>query len=170
MTKKHADENTMPEKQPKAKHESAVAKDQQIAELTSDLQRLRADFENYRKRSDTEKAQAKAAGAAATILKLLPVIDTIDRAVTYMPAELQNNKWAQGVVSTKKNVDKLMASLNVVKIDAVAGSTFDPELHEAVQFDEEAVGDTEIIAEELQSGYMLGDVVIRHAMVKVTKQ
>jgi molecular chaperone GrpE len=170
MTKKHVDENTTPEKQPKSRHSPTEAKDQQIAELTSDLQRLRADFENYRKRSDTEKAQAKAAGAASTILKLLPVIDTIDRAVAYMPTELKDNKWAQGVVSTKKNVDKLMATLNVVKINAAVGSVFDPELHEAVQFDDEAIGDIEIVAEELQSGYLLGDVVIRHAMVKVTKQ
>ncbi len=144
--------------------------EQQLGELTLDLQRTRADFENYRKRVDAEKAAARENGQASAILKLLPVIDNIERAIAYMPEDLKDNAWAQGVASLVKNLDKSLEGLNVKRIDAGVGVAFNPELHEAIQFDEDATGDKEVIAEELQAGYLLGDNVIRHAMVKVTKQ
>ncbi len=144
--------------------------EQQIAELTADLQRTRADFENYRKRVDGEKQFARESGRAGAILHLLPVIDNIERAVNYMPEDLRDNKWAQGVAGLVKNLEKSLDSLNLKRIDAAPGTVFDPEIHEAIQFDESAEGDQEVIAEELQAGYKLGDQVIRHAMVKVTKR
>lgn len=143
---------------------------QQLDELTQDLQRTRADFENYRKRVELEKASAREAGQASTILKLLPVIDTIERAVAYTPEELKDNKWAQGIASLVKNLEKSLEGLNLKRIDATKGSVFNPELHEAIQFDEEATGEKEVIEEELQAGYTLNGHVIRHAMVKVTRQ
>lgn len=144
--------------------------EQQLGELTLDLQRTRADFENYRKRVDIEKVAARESGQASAILKLIPVIDNIERAIAYMPKDLQENTWAQGVASLVKNLDKSLESLNVKRIDAKAGTPFNPEFHEAIQFDEDAEGETEVIAEELQAGYTLNGTVIRHAMVKVTKQ
>lgn len=144
--------------------------EQQLGELTLDLQRTRADFENYRKRADSEKVAAREAGQASAILKLLPVIDNIERAVAYTPEDLKDNKWVQGVGSLVRNLEKSLESLNLARIDAKPGTEFNPELHEAIQFDEEATGDKEVIAEELQAGYTLNGHVIRHAMVKVTKQ
>ena len=144
--------------------------EQQIAELTADLQRTRADFENYRKRVEAEKVAAREAGKAAAIMKLLPIIDTIERAVVYMPDDLKDHKWAQGISGLVKNLDKALESLDLKRIDAKEGVEFNPDLHEAIQFDEDAEGDKEVIAEELQAGYTLGDSPIRHAMVKVTKQ
>ena len=144
--------------------------EQQIAELTADLQRTRADFENYRKRVEAEKVAAREAGKAAAIMKLLPIIDTIERAVVYMPDDLKDHKWAQGISGLVKNLDKALESLDLKRIDAKEGVEFNPDLHEAVQFDEDAEGDKEVIAEELQAGYTLGGSPIRHAMVKVTKQ
>lgn len=141
-----------------------------IAELTADLQRNRADFENYRKRVDLEKQAAREAGQSSTVSKLLPVIDNIDRAIRYLPEDLKENAWAQSVAGLTKNLEKSMESLNLKRIDASVGAEFNPALHEAIQFDEEATGDKEVIAEELQAGYLLGGSVIRHAMVKVTKQ
>ena len=141
-----------------------------IDELTLDLQRTRADFENYRKRIDQEKEQARAAGKSGAILKLLPVIDNIERAIAHAPEELKDNKWAQGVANLVKNLEKSLESLEVRRIEAKKGTTFDPAFHEAIQFDEEAEGDQEVIAEELQAGYMLGDTVVRHSMVKVTRK
>lgn len=142
----------------------------QVAELTADLQRTRADFENYRKRADLEKASARESGQAGAILKLIPVVDNIERAVAHMPADLSDNAWAQGVVSLTKNLDKSLESLNIKRIDSAPGVVFNPELHEAIQFDESAEGEQEVIAEELQSGYLLNGQPIRHAMVKVTKK
>ena len=144
--------------------------EQQVAELTADLQRTRADFENYRKRVEIEKQSAKESGQASAILKLLPVIDTIERAIAYVPNELKENKWALGIVGLVKNLEKALESLNLKRIDAKAGVDFNPDLHEAIQFDEDATGEREVIAEELQPGYLLNGRPIRHAMVKVTRQ
>jgi len=144
--------------------------DQQVAELTADLQRTRADFENYRKRIEQEKIAARESGQASAILKLLPVIDTIERATTHMPDDLKDHKWALGIAGLNKNLDKALEGMNLRRIDATPGTEFNPDLHEAIQFDEEATGDKEVVAEELQAGYTLNGHPIRHAMVKVTRQ
>jgi len=145
-------------------------KDQQIAELTADLQRVRADFENFRKRVEIDKEQAEKRGASKTALKLLPVIDTIERAIVHIPSDIVEHQWVQGVAGLIKQLDKALASMDIKRIDSSKGVDFDPELHQAVQMDEDATGDKEVIAEELQAGYMLGPNVIRHAMVKVTRK
>lgn len=144
--------------------------EQQIAELTQDLQRTRADFENYRKRVEMEKTAAREAGQSSAILKLLPVVDNIERAITHMPEGLKDDKWAQGIAGLVKNLEKSLENLNLKRIDAKKGTEFNPELHEAIQFDEDAEGEKEVVAEELQAGYMLNSHVIRHAMVKVTRE
>jgi molecular chaperone GrpE len=143
---------------------------QRITELTEDLQRTRADFENYRKRVEAEKQSARAAGESLAILRLLPVIDNIERAIVHIPDDLADNKWAQGIAGLSKQLEKSLESLNLKRIEANPGTPFDPELHEAVQFDEDAEGEHEVIAEELQAGYTLNGQPIRHAMVKVTRQ
>jgi len=145
-------------------------RDEEIVELTLDLQRTRADFENYRKRVDAEKVAARESGQASAILKLLPVIDNIERAIAYTPEELKDNSWVQSVAGLVRHLEKSLESLNLLRIDAKPGTEFDPELHEAIQFDEDATGDKEVIDEEMQAGYTLNGHVIRHAMVKVTKQ
>lgn len=144
--------------------------EQRINELTQDLQRMRADFENYRKRVEVEKEMAKASGKVQAINALLPVIDNIERAIGHMPDELKDNTWANGVRGLSKNLDKSLAVLNLKRIEASVGTPFNHELHDAVQFDDAAEGDQEVIAEELQAGYLLGDDVLRPSMVKVTKK
>lgn len=144
--------------------------EQQIADLTADLQRTRADFENYRKRVELEKTQARESGRAVAILKLLPVVDNIERAIEHQPQELADNKWARGVSNLTKNLEKSLDSLGLKRIDAAPGTSFDPALHEAIQFEEDADGANEIIAAELQAGYTLDGRPIRHAMVKVTRR
>ena len=145
-------------------------KDDKIQELTADLQRVRADFENFRKRVEVDKQQAEHRGAAKTALKLLPVIDTIERAIVHIPKDIVEDPWVQGVAGLIKQLDKALAGMDIKRIDAAKGTAFDPELHQAIQMDEEAEGDKEVIAEELQAGYMFGNDVIRHAMVKVTRE
>jgi molecular chaperone GrpE len=144
--------------------------DQKLGELTLDLQRTRADFENYRKRVDSEKVAARESGKSAAIIKLLPVIDNIERAIAYTPEELKDNKWVQGVSGLVKHLDKSLEGLDVTRINASKGTEFNPEFHEAIQFDEDATGEKEVIDEELQAGYTLNGSVVRHAMVKVTRQ
>lgn len=153
MTKKRSDDHT-----------------QRIDELTADMQRVRADFENYRKRAEVDKSLARASGRVSAIEQLLPIVDIIERATLHMPADLSGNAWAQGVVGLTKKLTSVLADLGVVRIVATPGTLFNPEFHEAVQFDELAEGDHEVVAEELQAGYMLGEDVLRPSMVKVTKQ
>ena len=148
--------------------------EQQLGELTQDLQRTRADFENYRKRSESDRILMYESGQANAILKLLPVIDNIERAIAHIPKELAGDTWVQGVASLVKNLEKSLESMNLKRIDASPGVAFNPDLHEAIQFDEQATGDSldseEVIAEEMQAGYTLGGRPIRHAMVKVTRR
>lgn len=144
--------------------------EQHIGELTADLQRTRADFENYRKRAESDKIAAQQYGQASAIMKLLPVIDNIERAIAYAPEELADNAWAQGVSGLTKNLEKSLENMNVKRIVATPGTIFNPEFHEAIQVDEEAEGDQEIVAEELQAGYTLAGTPLRPAMVKVTRQ
>jgi len=160
----------MTDKAKKPKKEANIELEQKIVELTEDLQRTRADFENYRKRSEADKTMARELGQASAILKLLPVIDNIERAVAYMPEDLKENKWALGVSGLVKNLESSLDSLNLKRIDATSGVEFNPDLHEAILFDEEAEGEKEIVAEEMQAGYTLSGRPIRHAMVKVTRQ
>lgn len=152
-----------------AKPKKQVELEEKLIDAIADLQRNRADFENFRRRSELDKLSAREAGQTSAILKLLPVIDNIERAIGHMPPELKDDKWAQGVAGLAKNLDKSLEGLNLKRIDAKAGTAFNPDLHEAIQFDD-SEGEHEVIAEELQSGYLLSNTPIRHAMVKVTKK
>lgn len=153
-----------------AKSKKQQELEQQVADLTADLKRVRADFENYRKRVELEKDQARSAGRSSAVLKLLPTIDNIERAISHAPKDLEGNAWVKGVVGLVKQLENSLDALDVKRIVATPGTPFNPDLHEAIQFDEEAEGDKEVIAEELQAGYMLGDTVARHSLVKVTKK
>jgi len=152
-----------------AKSKKQEELEQQVGELTQDLQRTRADFENYRKRVELEKSTARESGQATAILKLLPTIDNIERAIAHAPSDIADNAWVQSVMNLTKQLDKSLEGLNLKRIEANPGTEFNAELHEAIQFDEEAEGETEVIAEELQAGYTLNGTPIRHSMVKVTR-
>lgn len=153
-----------------AKTKKQLETESKLQELTHDLQRTRADFENYRKRIDVEKEAMRQAGKASAVLGLLPVVDNIERAISHTPKDLKGNTWVQGVASLVKNLEKSLEGLNVKRIKAEPGAPFDPNLHDAIQFDEEVEGEHEIIAEELRAGYTLNGSPIRHSMVKVTRK
>jgi molecular chaperone GrpE len=108
----------------------------------------------------------------SVILHILPLIDNIERALNHRPSELKDNDWANGVEQVAKQVEATLKELDVTKVDAV-GQVFNPELHEAVGY-EDGEGDSpegeEVVAEELQAGYKIGDRVIRHSIVKVKKE
>lgn len=128
-----------------------------VAELTNDLQRTRADFENFRKQVETQKSQAMAAAKYATVEKFLPLVDDFERALQAYPEQL---------APLRKNLDKTLANLGLAAIDSRPGTEFNPDFHEAVSV-EDNEGDKEIVAETLRPGYLYDGVVIRAAMVKV---
>lgn len=150
------------------KHDATVELEQQIAELTEALQRERADAMNLRRRHEEQVASLKNTIKASIVRDLLPVIDNFERALKHVPAELEDNDYIKGVQGVVKQFEKTMADIGVVRIKS-AGEPFDPRLHEAVSM-EEGDGTEEVVSEELQAGYQLGDEVIRHAMVRVKVQ
>lgn len=152
------------------KNSKSTSADEKNNELTNDLKRVRADFENYRKRVDIEKSQVSEIAKNSTILKILPLIDDIERATANIPKEIESNSWVKGITSMARNLEKNLSELGVQKINSKSGTEFNPEFHEAVMFDDKASGEKEVVSEELRSGYMLEGVVIRPAMVKVTKK
>ena len=152
-----------------AKSKKQLELEQQLGEAIQDLQRTRADFENYRKRMELEKSAARESGTAAAALKLLPTIDNIERAISHLPAELTDNSWAQSIVKLTSQLEKSLETLDLKRIAADKGSPFNPEIHEAIQFDDAAEGENEVIDEVLQAGYTLKGTPIRPAMVKVTR-
>jgi molecular chaperone GrpE len=138
---------------------------QQVADLTEALQRERADSANIRRRHDEQIASLKNMVKAGVVSDLLPVIDNFERALKHLPADLEGNDFIKGVQGIVKQFEKTLADLGVQKIKTV-GEVFNPHLHEAVSM-EEGEGAQEIVSEELQAGYTLGDEVVRHAMVRV---
>lgn len=149
-------------KQPKV---DVVALQQQVADLTDALQRERADAMNIRRRHDEQIASLKTTTKAHIVKDLLPVVDNFERALKHVPKELEGNAYIKGVEGVVKQFEKTLADMGVQKIQTV-GAAFNPHEHEAVSM-EEGDGEQEIVSEELQSGYKIGDQVIRHAMVRV---
>jgi len=141
---------------------------QQIAELTEALQRERADAVNIRRRHEEQIASLKGLVKSRVIEDLLPVIDNFERSLKHVPKDLEGNEYIKGVQGVVRQFEQTLTEMGVARVKTV-GEAFDPALHEAVGM-EDGDGDHEIVCEELAPGYVLGDQVIRHAMVKVKKE
>lgn len=148
--------------------DTVLALEQQVADLTDALQRERADAMNVRRRAEEERVKMAGYFKASVVAGLLPVIDNFERALKHVPEELQGNTYIKGIQAVVTQFEKALSDIGVERI-ATVNQVFDPRYHEAVQM-EEGDGTQEIVSEELQSGYKLGDEVIRHAMVKVKLQ
>lgn len=142
--------------------------EQQLAELTDALQRERADVTNVRRRSEEERAKMGNFYKSLVVRELLPTIDNFERALKHVPKELEKNDYIKGIQGVVKQFEDALAKIGVQRIKTV-GELFDPNFHEAISM-EDGDGSHEVVSEELQSGYILGDEVIRHAMVKVKMQ
>ncbi|MBO7709040.1 MAG: nucleotide exchange factor GrpE [Lachnospiraceae bacterium] len=139
-------------------------KDQQIEELTDRVKRQMAEFDNFRKRTEKEKAAMYEIGAKSVIEKILPVVDNFERGLA--TEENKEDPFVEGMQKIYKQLMTTLESLDVKPIDAV-GKEFNPDLHNAVMHvDDENVGEN-IVVEELQKGYMYRDSVVRYSMVKV---
>lgn len=140
--------------------------EQEIGELTADLQRIQADFVNFKRRSEEDVARSRMSGKSQMIAALLPVIDNLERALSHQPKELKNNEWAQGLSKVAQQLTKSLGEIGVYKI-ITEGQEFNPEFMDAVSVEGE--GDKEIVSGELQAGYVMNEEVIRPSMVKVKR-
>lgn len=134
-----------------------------LAELTESLARSRADHSNLLKRLDREKAETHVFVVGKTVGKLLPGIDTLERALAHLPDDRKNDPWTQGIVAAHKAFLKGLESLDVRPF-ATLGLPLDETRHEAVAH---VPGTAETIVAEFEKGYLFGDRVLRHAKVAV---
>lgn len=139
-----------------------------IAELTQDLQRLQAEFINYKRRSEQEKLGAVQTGKEQAVIALLPIIDNIERAIAHEPKDIKSHPWIKGVTLLTKQLDGQLSAIGLRKIGKL-GEVFNPSKHEAVVM-EDGDGETEVISGIIQNGYQFGDDIIRPAIVKVSKK
>ncbi len=141
-------------------------RDSQIEELTDQLKRSMAEFDNYRKRTDKEKSAMYEIGARDVIEKILPVVDNFERGLATVPEDAKETPFAEGMEKIYKQLMKTLDDMGVKPIEAV-GKPFDPNFHNAVMHvDDESLGEN-VVASELLKGYMYRDTVVRHSMVQV---
>ena len=141
-------------------------KDEQIEELTDKVKRQMAEFDNFRKRTEKEKSQMYDMGAKTIVEKILPVIDNFERGLAAVPEESKEDAFVVGMDKIYRQMLTVLEEAGVTPIEPV-GAEFDPNFHNAVMHVEDETLGENVVAEELQKGYMYRDTVVRHSMVKV---
>ncbi len=133
-------------------------------EYLEQLQRSRAEFVNFRRRTEQERTQARELANRALLAQLLPVVDDFARALDAIPADQRDTPWVQGIALIERKLWGVLERQGVSQIEAL-GQPFDPAEHEAIARDEGSAADT--VVEIYQPGYRLGTTLLRPAMVKV---
>ena len=156
-----------PEKKSKFfKKDKKDKKDAEIEELKDRLVRQMAEFDNFRKRTEKEKASMYEIGAREIIEKILPVVDNFERGLAAVPEEEKDSPFADGMTKIYKQMMTVFEEMGVKAIDAV-GEEFNPDYHNAVMHVEDEEAGENVVVEEFQKGYLYKDHVVRHSMVKV---
>lgn len=148
------------------KEEKKDKKDIRIEELTDKYKRTMAEFDNFRKRTEKEKAAMYEIGAKDIIEKILPIVDNFERGFQTLSEEEKAAPFADGMDKVYKQLMKALEEAGVKPIEAV-GNEFDPNFHNAVMHVEDETLGENVVAEELQKGYMYREYVVRHSVVKV---
>ncbi len=162
-----AAEEATEESEPADKRE-LKKKDEQIKDLTDRYQRTLAEYQNFRTRTEKEKADLYAYAVKDVMTKILPVLDNLKLGLAQIPEDAKDEAFAQGMVQLEKQFEKSLADIGVEPIEAV-GEKFDPEFHNAVMQVEADDADTDTVVNEFQKGYIYKGSVIRHSMVQVAK-
>ena len=159
----------------KGKKKSLVGKEkkpnklqEKVDELEDRVKRQMAEFDNFRKRSEKEKAAMFETGAKSVVEKILPVVDNFERGLAGLSEEEMKEPFAEGMNMVYKQLITELEKLEVKPIEAV-GCEFNPELHNAVMQVASEEYESGIIAQELQKGYTYRDSVVRHSMVAVVE-
>ena len=162
------DEADTPKEKKKLFSKKKDKKDEKIEELTDQLRRQMAEFDNYRKRTDKEKASMYIIGAKEIVEKLLPVVDSFERGLATATQEQLEDPFVDGMNRIYKQLMTELENIGVKPIEAV-GQEFDPNLHNAVMQVESDEYESGVVAQELQKGYTYHDMVVRHSMVGVVQ-
>lgn len=165
-----AEEPSKESRKEKKKREKADKKQdalkEKIEELEDRVKRQMAEFDNFRKRTEKEKASMYEIGAKSVIEKILPVIDNFERGLAAVPEEQKEDSFVVGMDKIYKQILATLDEIGVKPIEAV-GQEFDPNFHNAVMHVEDETLGENTVAEEFQKGYIYRETVVRHSMVKV---
>ena len=165
----NTNEETAEEEKPKKEgffKKKKDKRDEQIEELNDRVKRQMAEFDNFRKRSEKEKAMMFDMGAKNVIEKILPVVDNFERGFTTVDEADKDDAFVQGMQQVYKQLMTELESIGVKPIEAI-GQEFNPDFHNAVMQVESEEYESGIIAQEFMKGYMYKDTVVRHSMVGV---
>ena len=143
-------------------------KDERIEELTDQVKRQMAEFENFRKRTEKEKTQMFDMGAKTVIEKILPIVDNFERGFTTVEEADREDAFVQGMDKIYKQLMTELEAIGVKPIEAV-GQEFNPDFHNAVMQVASEEYESGVVAQELLKGYTYKDVVVRHSMVAVSE-
>ncbi len=143
-----------------------AALQEKVADLEDMVKRQMAEFDNFRKRTDREKAQMFSMGEASVLEKMLPIVDNFERGFDTVSPEDEGDAFVDGMRKIYAQLTKQLEDLGVTPIDAV-GKPFDPNLHNAVMQMESSELESGTVGQELLKGYMYHDTVLRHSMVAV---
>lgn len=152
----------------KAKAEKKDAMKEKVDELEDRVKRQMAEFENFRKRTDKEKAMMFETGAKSVIEKILPVVDNFERGLATIPEEENGKPFAEGMAMIYKQLMTELEKMDVKPIEAL-GQEFNPDFHNAVMQVESDEYESGVVAQELLKGYTYRDMVVRHSMVAVVQ-
>ena len=141
---------------------------EQIEQLEDRVKRQLAEFENFRNRTEKEKAAMFETGAKSVIEHMLPVVDNFERGLATVPEDKQDDPFVDGMNRIYKQLITELENLGVKPIEAV-GTEFDPNFHNAVMQVESEEYESGVVAQELQKGYTYHDSVVRHSMVAVVQ-
>ena len=163
-----AGEEEADDKKKKKKDKKQDALKEKIEELEDRTKRQMAEFENFRRRTEKEKATMFDMGARSVIEKMLPIVDNFERGLATVPEDEANKGFADGMNMIYKQLVQELDKIGVKPIESV-GKEFDPNFHNAVMQVESEEYESGVVAQEFQKGYTYNDVVIRHAMVAVVQ-
>lgn len=144
------------------------AYEEKIAELDDRVKRQMAEFENFRRRTEKEKAVMFEMGAKSVIEKILPVVDNFERGLMTVPEDEASKGFSDGMKMIYKQLMTELEAIGVKPIEAV-GCEFNPDFHNAVMQVESDEYESGVVAQELQKGYTYKDSVVRYSMVAVVQ-
>jgi molecular chaperone GrpE len=140
-----------------------------ISELQSGWIRTQADFDNYKKKTEADKASWTKVAKEDTLFEILPILDNLYFAFKHQPQELEGNSWVQGINHIANQIDQKLNELGIERITPQKKEVFSPQLHEALATEKTKGAKPDTILELIRPGYKIGEKIIRPAQVKVSK-
>ncbi len=161
---KSTDESTQP-----SLEQQLAEVQEKAAEYLEGWQRCQATFANFRKRSEAEQTTLRKAANAALLTRLLPVIDDFERAIQALPPDIQGHTWLEGILLIQRKIKAILETEGAEALELKPGDEFDPKFHQAVLHQEtQDFEDGQVVA-VIETGYALGERILRPALVVVAK-